>query len=326
MALRSLDDQQACVNRFIQRQEQVNSENTAKIKQSDLRRFTLWLKDEFGIDDVRDVEPTHIDSYLVGLSSQDYASKTIYSRWTSINTFFDYMAGLAGEIEESPAESLDASTYKDMNGPGSKKSAKLKEEIQYASRDHVEAMIENVPAPKLRNELIIRLAYQTGMRQSEIVDVRLDDVDREEREIYIRGKGEKNRTVYYKDSLDILVNSWLNYGRDSYGGSSKTDKFIVTNRGGVMLPKRVSLIVREAAEKAGIQEVVYTDKNGHTRRKFTAHSLRHGFAVACLQGDYPVPIRALQKVMGHSSIDITEKYLQLTDEDTKEMVRRGGPG
>lgn len=86
----------------------------------------------------------------------------------------------------------------------------------------------------------------------------------------------------------------------------------------------VNDIVKEAAHEAGVQEKLYEDAAGNPRWKVTAHTMRHSFAVQSLKNG--MDIRFLSKVMGHENLETTKKYLRVTDDDTRQMVRRYGAG
>ena len=82
--------------------------------------------------------------------------------------------------------------------------------------------------------------------------------------------------------------------------------------------------MKEAAEGAGLQSNVHTDAAGNVRGKVTAHVLRHSFAVQSIKNG--MDTRRLQKLMGHSKIETTERYLQFANNDLREAARRYGPG
>lgn len=74
-------------------------------------------------------------------------------------------------------------------------------------------MVENVPAPTLQNELLLRLLIKTGARRGEIVGVELDDIDLEDRAIIVwSNKTQESRTVFYQPSLDLLMDQWVEGG------------------------------------------------------------------------------------------------------------------
>jgi integrase/recombinase XerD len=90
--------------------------------------------------------------------------------------------------------------------------------IVYITPEEKEALVENVPTPTLRNELVIRLLWQTGVQKSELVEIELENIDRDEWSIKVwSNKTREWRTVLYQTSLDFLMEQWLDGGhRDSY--------------------------------------------------------------------------------------------------------------
>lgn len=134
-------------------------------------------------------------------------------------------------------------------------------------------------------------------------------------------KTDKWRSVYYRESLDLLLTEWIDNGyRDAYGSPDHTPYLFPSHRGGNLTPSVITEIVASAAENSGIQEIMYTDAGGGNRRKYAAHSLRHGFAYWYLTNDGDT--RTLQQLLGHHDISITEDYLTLVESDTKQIYDR----
>jgi len=92
-------------------------------------------------------------------------------------------------------------------------------------------------------------------------------------------------------------------------------------RDGHLTTERLNVVVKKAAESAGIQETLYTTAHGHDRQKVTAHTLRHSGAVR--RWDNGVDVRTLQKALGHQSIDTTEQYLDVSDDSVGEKMVSG---
>ncbi|WP_255349684.1 site-specific integrase [Halostagnicola sp. A56] len=100
-------------------------------------------------------------------------------------------------MRETPA---DRASYT-PNDKSTVKSRKSKEDLHYLKPEQVDTMAQE--SGKLRDELIIRLLFQTGLRVSELIGIELSDIDQNNRSINVRGKGRKNRTVYYQPSLSL---------------------------------------------------------------------------------------------------------------------------
>ncbi|MFC4249623.1 tyrosine-type recombinase/integrase [Natribaculum luteum] len=177
-------------------------------------------------------------------------------------------------------------------------------------QSEVRLMEEAVKRHKNRDKLVIRILWQTGMRRGELAELTLDDIDRPRREITIReeiSKSDYTRVVAYHPSLDGLLRQWIDGGdRDALNRKNR-DELLVGERGGKVRGERINEIVRDAAIDAGInRKLGYTDANGGTRWKITAHSLRHGYGTH-MANKTDMGIWELSKQMGHASVDTTER-------------------
>ena len=131
------------------------------------------------------------------------------------------------------------------------------------------------------------------------------------------------RTVFYQSSLDFLLEQWIDGGyRDSFPNATDSPYLFTGDRRPAINSDDVGVIVKEAATEAGVNEVMYEDAHGNERWKLTSHALRHGHAVEALKSG--IDVRTVQKHLGHSSLDMTMRYLNLIDNDVREAYRRFG--
>lgn len=310
------------IERFLRHEQKRKSQGTYKARKTDLKQFLGWLDDE-DLPDPIELGWQDIDDYVLEMVEEEYAESTVSHRLLSIRLFYDYLVK-RDVIEDNPAEEVDLDEFAGLNGSGQER--ELKEKVSYISPEEKELLCENVPKPTLRNELIARLMFQTGVRVHELVNIRVDDIEREERSIRIWSeKTTDARTVYYQPSLDFLLDQWLDGGyRDSNVTAEDSPYLFLTYRSEKMLIQTVNEIVKKAAENAGIQEVLYTDASGQDRYQITAHTLRHSFAVQCIKNN--MPTRMLQELMGHSELSTTERYLRVVEEDVRDAAQRYGAG
>lgn len=306
------------IEQYLTRVEAMKSEATHRTFTSNLRQFDFWL-DETGYE-ITEMDPLELEQFFIEMNNDGYAPNTVASRFESVRALYKFLSGKLGTIEENPMDDLKRSDYVEK---GTKKHDST--EVVYITPEEKEALCENVPSPTLRNELIIRLLWQIGARKSELVEIELDDIDREKRAIDLwSNKTKEWRTVYYQPSLDLLMNQWIDGGyRDSFATAAGSPYLFVTERSEQMAPETVNRkLVRKAAEQADIQEVMYTDKGGGKRYRVTAHALRHGHGVHALKSG--IDVRTVQKHLGHAKLEMTMRYLQLIDEDVREGYRRFG--
>lgn len=300
------------IERHLGRIEGKQAEASYKTHRSNLRDFDRWLQEQD--QELTELSSLKLEDYFLQQKREDYAPNTISSRYESVRALFKRLAGRYDEIDETPFEDLERNEFVDKR---TKKHSQTS--ISYVSKEDMEALCDHSPSPQLRNELIIRLLWQTGIRKCELGEITFDDLDRDAREIEVWSEKSKEwRTVFYQDSLDLLLDQWIEGGyRASFAPAEQSSHLFVTERSEKLAPDTVNTkIVKPAAEAAGIQEVMYEDQSGSKRHRITPHALRHGHAVHALKSG--IDVRTVQKHLGHSSLETTMEYLQLINDDVKD--------
>jgi len=191
-------------------------------------------------------------------------------------------------------------------------------------------MEENVGRYRTRDQLIIRLLWQTGMRRKEAAKLEIDDVDRDAREITIRApvaKNGKERIVAYQQTLDGLMKAWLDHGyREEMAATADHSRLFVGERGASLSGERINEIVIDAADEAGINRKIYADANAEpdeegnkipNRWKITAHNVRHGFGTYMVN-ETDAGLWEVSQAMGHSSVEITQRIY--VDDDPRAGI------
>ncbi|MBR0472863.1 MAG: tyrosine-type recombinase/integrase [Methanosphaera sp.] len=141
---------------------------------------------------------------------------------------------------------------------------------------------------RLRNKLILTLLYSTGLRVSELIKLKINTIDPEERTIRVRGKGEKDRIVIFDDTTLELIKEYL------IKRGVENEYLFVNQKNHTLTPRYIQYMIKEYAQAAGIE------------RKVTPHVLRHSFATHLLKNG--VDIRAIQQLLGHSNLSTTQIY------------------
>jgi len=175
---------------------------------------------------------------------------------------------------------------------------------KYLKEDELKALLE---APRrMRDRLIIKLMYETGMRVGELASLTIGDVDLEASEITIQ------RAKRHEEGRKVpIVNSWTKTMLHDYIGTRKNrkDPLFVSNKRGPLSRRQVERLVSSYAEKVGIEP----DKRH-------PHVLRHTHAVQALKSG--IDLRTLQQNLGHSSIEVTAIYLTMDIDDRKEQYSK----
>lgn len=303
------------IEQHLDRVEAMQAEASYNTHRTNLRQFDTWLETE-GYD-LCEMGALELEAFFLEMKNDGYAPNTIASRFESVRGLYNNLAGIFEVLDENPFEDLCRRDFVEKNTKKHDKAG-----ISYVTPDEKEALCEHIPSPTLRNELVVRLLWQTGVRKSELVEIELDDLDRSDRSITVWSpKTKETRTVYYQPSLDLLLDQWLDNGyRAAFAPAEDSSYLFVTERSEQIHVDTVNeKIVKPAAEPAGIQEVLYTDKSGGKRYRVTPHALRHGHAVHALKSG--IDVRTVQQHLGHADLEMTMKYLQLIDDDVKEGYR-----
>lgn len=305
-----------------------NTEGTAE-------RYTYSIRYWFRYCAENDMDPFGVTTadlrvHLRKMLQDDYSVSMVKMRRNAVSKFYSELSDMQAEgfdvpiAPKNPAEELDISDWSALR-KGTEKSQALREDIHSITPEEVQSMCENVRNPPLRNELLIRLAYQTMLRRGELVQIRLTDINRSERSINIRAdKTHLNRTVYFQPSLDFPLDQWIDIYRPAEAMAEDSPYLFPTNRSEYLNDHTFNRIIQDAAEDAGVQEHLFTDHGGKEHMKVTSHTLRHTGAVQSLRNG--MDVRTLQKVLGHSKLDTTERYLDIATTDVRDMTRKFGPG
>lgn len=203
-----------------------------------------------------------------------------------IRAFFRYLK-MDGRIERDPSELLESPRL----------GRSLPDVLSVAEIDAMTAAIDPAKEESLRNRAIIETLYGSGLRVSELVDLRLSRLNLKDGYLIVEGKGSKQRLVPMSPVASELI---LDYMEQRIRGPIKpgnSDILFLNRRGAAMSRVMVFYIVRDLAAAAGIE------------KKVSPHTLRHSFATHLLEGG--ANLRAIQEMLGHESIATTEIYIHL---------------
>jgi len=310
----------------------------------DIRWMDDWL-DAAGLD-VFEVRKPHAAKVGKALDEQ-YSGTTPRYRWDRISAMYDWFFRME-YISENPFKKWDS--VEDFGLTKSTNRESKGEEEYACTEEDIRAMEKAVTRHRIRDQLCIRLLWQTGMRRGEASWITEDMIDRDEREITIPGditKNSKERVVAYQSNLDHLLEDWLDNGmrdamlgiiRDDDGNIINDDEdfvetVLVGERGARLRGERINEIVKEAAINAGINERVFRDANAsedddeeeYNRWKITAHNIRHGYG-SYLVHETDAGLWEVSQQMGHSSIKITESiYIKDNPRAGIEHTHKYGP-
>ena len=158
-----------------------------------------------------------------------------------------------------------------------------------------------------RNKAIIEIMYGCGLRVSEVTSLKISNIYFEDEFIRIFGKGDKERLIPISQSIIKTLNLYIDGERKFQNINPKhTDTLFINRRGSGLSRQMVFLIIKDLAEKAGI------------KKNIGPHTIRHSFATHLLEGG--ADLRAVQQMLGHSSISTTEIYTHVSDQYLREVI------
>jgi integrase/recombinase XerD len=168
-----------------------------------------------------------------------------------------------------------------------------------------------------RDRCILLLLGGAGLRASELVNIRIEEVDLKEGYLHIpHGKGNKRRAVVLVPHVIDAIDRYLAGRSSGWLFPSKAGDHITT--------RQLQNILDKIAHRAGIQQTKFVDKAGRPRHRITPHLLRHSFAVWSLNAPRPVTLSDLQEQLGHSSLTTTGIYLKASPNHRRENYLKSG--
>lgn len=282
----------------------VNIKNySLKTKEAYEKDLNLFLD---YIDNKKNITYKDVRNYLEYLYSLDYSSKTISRHISSLKSFFKYLEE-ENIIKNNPTILISSP----------KLEKKLPNFLYYEELE----ILFNIPDKStplgFRNALILETLYSTGCRVSELVNIKIKDINFNNKKIKILGKGNKERYLTYGSYLDNLLDIYLKKYHHLLLKNKKND-YLFLNKDGDKLTDR------------GVRSIIdMVIKKGNINHHISPHVLRHTFATHLLDGG--ADLRSVQELLGHENLKTTEIYTHISNErlrkvylDTHPRSRMGG--
>ncbi len=287
-------------NKFIEylRNERKYSEYTVNGYDSNIDDFLSFLKArninalEVSKDDIRE--------YLKHLDSLNLKNSSISRRLSSLRSFYNYLVSNK-VILNNP--------MKLIKNP--KKEKKLPNFLQYDEFMKLLESIKNDDALSIRNKLILELLYATGLRVSELVNIKLNDIDLNNKVIRTLGKGSKERLVYFGDYAKELLSEYIRKERYELLKGKSNEYLFINNQGGHLTTRGVEGVIDNIVNKASL------------KHKISPHVLRHTFATHLL--DNGADLLSVKELLGHESLKATQIYTHITEERLRSVYLHSHP-
>nr|WP_270634817.1 site-specific tyrosine recombinase XerD [Ligilactobacillus salivarius] len=275
------------------------SENTINSYGIDLKLFLEYLR-ENEIPSFKQVNKEVIVNYMQSEKNNNKANSSILRSVSSLRKFFQYLAQ-EKIIEKDPMLLIDT--------------PKKKQHLpQVLTKEEVEKLLRSPNTGQvlgLRDRAMLELMYATGLRISEIINLKLEDLHLTMGTLQTLGKGHKERIVPVGDEAIKWVNRYLEEARPKLLKQKRSNYLFLNFHGNNLTRQGVWKNLKAEVRKAGIQ------------KNITPHTLRHSFATHILENG--ADLRIVQELLGHADISTTQIYTHLSNKQLADIYNRAHP-
>lgn len=276
-------------------------ENTIINYSHDVKDYTDYLVKVRNVVDSNDITVDDIRSFLAHLKRNHISASSMSRKLSAIKSFHKFLVTNHYAL---------VNVAKLISNP--KQEKKLPVVLTVEEIDMLLASFNSEASPlELRNKTMVELTYSCGLRVSELVNLKLNDIHLSMHVIDVYGKGMKERIVPIGDEGASLIAKYLQEGRPKLA-SQKSRDFLFLNRDGAQMSRQMFfLIIKKKAKEVGIT------------KEISPHKLRHSFATHLLERG--LDLRLIQELLGHESISTTEIYTHINDARLKEIFEESHP-
>ncbi|MDH7603347.1 MAG: site-specific tyrosine recombinase XerD [Melioribacter sp.] len=276
------------------------SENTIHSYEIDLKKFFTFLESN-NVNDLNDVTSEIISSYFDEQRKLGIDTATVARYMSSIKGFWKYLDD-SNYIEKNPTEKLYSV----------KKSRKLPAVLSF---EEIEKILQSVNTDTylgIRDRAILELFYSSGLRVTELINLKISDLFFEDEVIRVFGKGSKERIIPIGQSAIYWINEYLKSSRPLLEKKMKSQNYVFLNKRGTKLSRMwIWKIFNFYANQAGIKKEIHP------------HTFRHSFATHLIERG--ADLRAVQEMLGHADISTTQIYTHIDREYIKQVHRDHHP-
>ncbi len=278
------------------------SPHTVTAYEHDLSRFFSYLEEKLEINQLSDVHTEDIRSWIISLlEDESLQAKSVSRMISAVKAFYRYKLKIK-ELSVNPTLTIQ--------------SPKVPKKLpQYVEQKDMEHLFSDIPFEDsfegLRDRTILELFYATGMRLSELLNLKVQDIHFQDNTIKVLGKRNKERLIPFGNRLSELLTMYLGNLEKKFVDGTKNNYIFVTDKGEQLYPKAVYRIVRKYLDM-----VTTIDKR-------SPHVLRHTFATHLLNNG--ADLNAIKTILGHSSLAATQVYTHNSIEQLKSIYKQAHP-
>lgn len=249
----------------------------------------------------QDIENKHLDEFLNWLFDIGIGARSQARIISGIKAFFNYLL-MEDIVKKDPTTLIDTP----------KIGSKLPQVLSITEIDKLIGAIDLSSKEGERNRAIIETLYSCGLRVSELINLKLSNILKDEGFIRVLGKGSKERLVPFGKTVEKYINYYQEHRRNHQKVKKGSEDILYLNNRGAQLTRvMIFTIVKELSKKAQLT------------KKISPHTFRHSFATHLVDGG--ADLRAVQEMLGHESITTTEIYTHLDSQYLKDEITQYHP-
>tara|TARA_B100000029_G_scaffold513747_1_gene614240 strand:- start:2359 stop:3279 length:921 start_codon:yes stop_codon:yes gene_type:complete len=276
------------------------SESTLSVYARDMRALIEWCQSN-GLTTPEKVTRKHLRLYLGWLQQEDYARKTIARKASSIRRYFKWAQNQA-LVKADPTIDLQTRL-----GKGRLPRVLKNEELRVLLDTPRPLVVDDDGPRKLRDDAVLELLYGSGLRVSELCQLKFKDFNFQKSLVTVLGKGGKERIVPLSEKSVIATQKWISDGRAELLGSQEDQGLIFVNlRGSPISPRDVRRLIDRRSSSP-----------------VNPHALRHTFATHLLDGG--ADLREVQELLGHADLSSTQIYTHVSKERLRKVHKNTHP-
>jgi integrase/recombinase XerC len=277
------------------------SQHTIQAYGSDLQQFFDYATAQYDLSDINKVDHQVVRSWIVNLMEGKSSARTVNRKITTLKSYFKFLIK-EGSITENPMNRVIAP----------KTSKRLPVFVEQVSMNKLFDEIEfGEGYPAIRDRLILEMFYATGMRLSELVNLKEEDLDLYKNVLKVTGKRNKQRIIPFSGNLVELLKFYLETKRKIFRNDEQNAHLFVTNKGEKLYPKMVYRMVNHYLNLVT------------TISKRSPHVIRHTFATHMLNNG--ADLNAIKEILGHANLAATQVYTHNTIEKLKSIYKQAHP-
>lgn len=289
------------IPKFVQylQTERRYSKNTVTAYETDLNQLASFSSSEYEVNDLKEVNGSILRSWMVSMLEEGKGAVSINRKISTCKSYYSFLLR-GGEIKKLPTSKLIS--------PKAKKVLP-----KFVKESEMENLFEQIKFPEddlgIRDFLLVEILYSCGIRLSELIGIKENDVDLNNGSIKVLGKRNKERIIPVRDELLQKVKDWINIKK--INGKFDRQYLLVTDKGEKLYPKFV------------YRKVNYYLRQVTSLQKKSPHVLRHTFATHMLNNG--AELNTIKEILGHANLSATQIYTHNSIEKLKNIYNQAHP-